>query len=119
MNTCPCCQKKNPIPFRRKMSMGLWSEEKCSFCECRLREHAIIAVVGHLLLSLSVPFGFIGGVEIFQIFFGSKFGLSMGYFIIGGFLGMIIWGIFFLWLVYLFVPFTQVTTDKKNNDYRR
>ena len=84
--------------------MGLWSEEKCSFCQYRLKVYSIFAALGHLLLALVLPFGFVAGLEVFQLFLGSEQGLCLGCFILGGLLGMMILGFFVLWLFYLLVP---------------
>ena len=101
---CPCCQHKNPIPFGDKTSMGLWSEEKCVFCQCRLKVDPIFSILGHLLIALVLPFGFVAGLEAFQLFLGSKHGLSLGYVVLGGLLGMVASGVLALWLCYVLVP---------------
>jgi hypothetical protein len=82
---CPCCKHSNPIPFRRKISMGLWSEEKCLYCQCRLKENSTIEIIMHLFVTILLPFGFLAGVKIFKLFFASEFGLSFGYFLIDDF----------------------------------
>jgi len=108
---CPCCNHANPIPFRRKIRMGFKSEEKCSFCQCRLKENNIVGTIMNVFASALLPFGFIAGVEIFKLFFSSEFGLSFGYFITGAFLGLIISGILALWLMSLFVPLVKISED--------
>ena len=111
LTKCPCCQHENPIPFGRKTSMGLWSEEKCSFCQCRLRVHPIFAILGHLLIALVLPFGLIGGLQVFQLFFSSEFGLSLGYLGLGALLGMVASGFLALWLCYALVPMLRVVSN--------
>jgi hypothetical protein len=59
---CPCCQHANPIPLRSKASMGLWRQKKCSFCQCIVREHRLVATIVHLLSAVLLPLGFIAGV---------------------------------------------------------
>ena len=108
---CPCCNHANPIPFRRKIRMGFRSEEKCSFCQCRLKENNIVGTIMSVLISALLPFGFIAGVEIFKLFFSSEFGLSFGYFITGAFLGLIISGLLALLLISLFVPLVKISED--------
>jgi len=109
---CPCCNHANPIPFSRKISMGLWSEEKCSSCQCILRCNRIVATFMHLFNWVLPIFGLISGLEIFKFFFGSEFGLSLKYFVIGGFLGLITSGILALWLFVLLVPLVLVEDSK-------
>ena len=110
---CPCCNYANPIPFRRKIRMGFKSEEKCSYCQCRLKENNIVGTIMNVFVSMLLPFGFIAGVEIFKLFFSSEFGLSFGYFITGGLLGIIISGFLALWLSVLLVPLV-IVKDSKN-----
>jgi len=108
---CPCCNHANPIPFRRKIRMGFKSEEKCSYCQCRLKENNIVGTIMNVFVSMLLPFGFIAGVEIFKLFFSSEFGLSFGYFMTGGFLGLIISGFLALLLGCLFVPLVKISED--------
>jgi len=109
---CPCCNHANPIPFRRKIRMGFRSEEKCSFCQCRLKENNIVGTIMNVFVSMLLPFGFTAGTEIFKPFvLGSELGLSFGYFMTGGFLGLIISGILALWLGCLFVPLVKISED--------
>jgi len=111
---CPCCHHSKPISFGRKISMGLWSEEKCTFCQCRLREHRIIATIVYMVGWLLFPFGFVAGLEVFQLFFSSEFGLSFGYFIVGEFLGMVGAGFLMLWMAYALVPLVKVNNGGSN-----
>lgn len=90
--------------------MGLSSEEKCSFCECRLRVHPVFAILGHLLIALVLPFGLIAGLEVFQLFLGSEHGLSLGYLGLGALLGMVASGFLALWLCYVLVPMVKVVS---------
>ena len=68
----------------------------------------------HLLGLVLLPFGFIVGVELFQLFFSSEFGLSFGYLMLGAFLGIIISGLLVLLLFYVLVPLVKVVESKKN-----
>jgi len=111
---CPCCHHFKPVSLRRKTSMSLWSEEKCTFCQCRLRENRIIAIIVHIVGWLLLPFGFVAGLEVFQFFFASEFGLSLEYFIVGGFLGMLGAGFLMLWMAYALVPLVKV--DNSGSD---
>jgi len=110
----PCCKHANPIPFRRKIRMGFKSEEKCSYCQCRLKENNIVGTIMNVFVSTLLPFGFIAGVEIFKPFvLGSELGLGLEYFIIGGLLGLIISGFLAPLLMSLFVPLV-IVEDGKN-----
>ncbi len=111
LTKCPCCQHKNPIPFNRKTSMGLQSEEKCSLCQCRLRVHRLVYILLYLLVTALLPFGFIVGVQVFQLFFGSEFGLSFSYLGLGALLGMIASFFLALWLCYVLIPVVRVVSN--------
>ena len=108
---CPCCQHKKPIPFGRKTSMGLSSKVKCSFCQCNLRVHRLVYILLYLLVTALLPFGFIAGVQVFQLFFGSEFGLSLGYFGLGALLGMVVSFLLALWLFYVLIPVVRVDEE--------
>ena len=88
--------------------MGLWSEEKCTACQCTLRENRIVASFIHILSGVSLIFGFMVVIEIFQMFFGTELGLSFEYFTIGALLGIFLGAFLALWLHYVLVPFVKV-----------